>query len=147
MAINISLFVIDPERGPRDEADFANATDLAALLTPEHEAGLEITSGIKHLVIHDTLDDLILGICLGGAQALSRGAAFRNVSFAGFDSAEIATDGDLARFSIGDKGLTVPREEAIAALRAQAGRFGQLLQRVYPQDPTRAQEFIDFAAS
>ena len=112
MGIYISLFVIDPARGPR---------------------------------IHDTLDDLILGVCVGGAQILASGATFRNVSFAGFDSTEIAADGDMARFSIGDNGLTAPREEAIAALREQAGRFGQLLKQVYPQDPVRAREFIEFA--
>lgn len=146
MTLSISLFVIDPERGPRDESDLAQVPDLAALLVPEREAGLEIGADGRQLIIRDALDDLVLGVCVAGADALARGEGLRNVSFAGFDAAEIASDGASARFAIGAQSVSAPRDEAVAALRAQAGRFGRLLRQAFPGDPARAQEFLDAAA-
>jgi hypothetical protein len=145
MAIDISLFVVDPELGPRDESEFTDADDLAALLLPDAEAGVEITSGNTQLIIRDSLDDLIRGVCLGGAQTLLSGGSYRNVSFAGFDTSEIAAQGDMARFSIGDRSVSAPLDQTIAALRHLAGRFGQCLQQAFPNNPDRAREFLDFA--
>jgi hypothetical protein len=145
MAITISLFVVDPELGPRDESEFADIAHLTALLTPDCEAGLEIAAGNSQLIIRDSLDDLIRGVCLGGVQTLLNGGHYRNVSFAGFETSEITTEDGMARFSSGDLSVSAPREEAIDALRWQAERFGHYLQRAFPHATDRAREFLALA--
>jgi hypothetical protein len=133
MAITISLFVVDPELGPRDESEFADIAHLTALLTPDCEAGLEIAAGNSQLIIRDSL------------QTLLNGGHYRNVSFAGFETSEITTEDGMARFSSGDLSVSAPREEAIDALRWQAERFGHYLQRAFPHATDRAREFLALA--
>lgn len=146
MAVSVTLFLVHPTLGARDEDDLQAVDDLAALLGPRSEAGLEITSGLDEIVIRDELDDLISGVCIGGAQVFEAGGTHTHVSFAGFDSVEMSADADLAHFVAGEDALEVPRDEVVDALRAQAKRFGQLLKRVFPDDQARWGRFVEGAS-
>ncbi len=145
MAVSMGLFVVDPDEGPVEEFEFADTDDIAALLHPDSPAGVEIVSGTDEIIIRDSLDDLIEGLCLGGGGALINGASYCNVSFAGFDTAEISANGDTASFTSGGDTLGAPRDESIAALRLLAGRFAAALEKVFPDDIDRRSRIADFA--
>ena len=146
MEFTVSLFVRPPGQPLLREEDFAGAADLASLLLPDAQAGLEIATESDRLLAYDALDALIRGVCIAGGRALAEGGVLQTVSFEGFDSVTIEAFGETARFSCLDEAVSAPREQALAALRGQAGRFGQLLQRVFPSDAERARDFNEFAA-
>lgn len=146
MAVSMSLFVVDPDRGPVDEADFGTEADLAALLDPANEAGVEIVSGSSEIILRDSLDDLVAGLCLGGGKALTSGGSYANVSLEGFDTATIAADGDTARFESGGDEMNAPLDETLAAMRALAGRFASILRQEFPDDTDRRERLEAFAA-
>lgn len=145
MVVRMSLFVDDPEQGPIDEAEFDGVADIAALLDPENPAGVEISASTGEVIVRDNLDDLIAGLCLGGGEALTSGGCYSNVSFAGFDTALIASDGDTARFESEGDTLSAPRDECLVALRGLAGRYVGMLEKVFPDDADRRSRLAAFA--
>jgi len=144
MAVRMSLFIDDPEQGPIDESEFG-AADLATLLDPDNAAVIEMTGGRGEVIIRGNLDDLIAGVCLAGGKALATGGSFTNVSFAGFDPARISANGDMALFECEGDTLRAPLGECLAAMRALAGRYVDLLERAFPDDQVRRARFADFA--
>jgi hypothetical protein len=145
MTIAISFFVVDPDQGPIDEAKLQDG-DLAALLNSESSAGIGIEAATGDVIIRDTLDGLIAGVCLGGGEALTTGESFTFVSFSGYDPAVISLDGDTAVFECDGDEVRAPADECLKALRALAGRYAALLEKAFPQDVERRAQLAEFAA-
>ncbi|PCH66484.1 MAG: hypothetical protein COC12_12965 [Rhodobacteraceae bacterium] len=145
MTIAISFFVVDPDRGPIDEANFQDG-DLAALLDPESPAGIEIEATTGDVIIRDTLDGVIAGVCLGGGAALTTGDSFSFVSFSGYDPAVISLEGDTAVFECDGDEVRAPAADSLTALRGLAGRYAALLEKAFPQDVERRAQLAEFAA-
>jgi len=145
MTVAISFFVVDPERGPIGEEHFQDG-DLAALLNPESPAGIEIEAATGDVIIRDTLDGLIGGVCLGGGEALTTGDSFSFVSFSGYDPAVISLEGDTAVFECDGDEVRAPAADSLTALRALAGRYAALLEKAFPQDAERRAQMAEFAA-
>jgi hypothetical protein len=144
MTVAISFFVIDPEKGPIDEANFQDG-DLARLLDSESPAGIEIEADTGDVIIRDSLDGLIAGVCLGGGEALTTGESFSFVSFSGYDTAVISLDGEVAVFECDDDEVRAPADECLTALRALAGRYVALLEKAFPEDAERRAQLAEFA--